>query len=224
MTLEEASNAKFDLALGKLNLEPGMTLLDIGCGWGGALVRAVEKYDVNVIGITLSRNQFEYSKAKLSKIGTQRTIEVRLQGWEEFEDKVDRIVTIGAFEAFKIGTVCRRSSSVLTTFFPTTVACCCTQFDVHRQAAARARRHADDERSPIRAIHWHRDFPGRPVAGAGRHFQVRGGRRILGRTSAVAAGALRAHAEPVGGQSGSQQGDGRSSSSQKRCTTSTCTT
>jgi cyclopropane-fatty-acyl-phospholipid synthase len=102
MTLEEASNAKFDLALGKLNLEPGMTLLDIGCGWGGALVRAVEKYDVNVIGITLSRNQFEYSKAKLAKIPTDRTIEVRLQGWEEFDDKVDRIVTIGAFEAFKM--------------------------------------------------------------------------------------------------------------------------
>jgi cyclopropane-fatty-acyl-phospholipid synthase len=101
MTLEEASNAKFDLALGKLNLEPGMTLLDIGCGWGGALVRAVEKFDVNVIGITLSRNQFEYSEAKLAKIPTERSVEVRLQGWEEFEDKVDRIVTIGAFEAFK---------------------------------------------------------------------------------------------------------------------------
>jgi cyclopropane-fatty-acyl-phospholipid synthase len=101
MTLEEASNAKFDLALGKLNLEPGMTLLDIGCGWGGALVRAVEKFDVNVIGITLSRNQFEYSKTKLAKIPTERTVELRLQGWEEFDDKVDRIVTIGAFEAFK---------------------------------------------------------------------------------------------------------------------------
>ena len=101
MTLEEASNAKFDLALGKLNLEPGMTLLDIGCGWGGALVRAIEKFDVNVIGITLSRNQFEYSKAKLAKIPTERSVEVRMQGWEEFGDKVDRIVTIGAFEAFK---------------------------------------------------------------------------------------------------------------------------
>jgi cyclopropane-fatty-acyl-phospholipid synthase len=101
MTLEEAQNAKFDLALGKLNLEPGMTLLDIGCGWGGALVRAIEKFDVNVIGITLSRNQFEYSKARLAAIPTQRNVEVRLQGWEEFEDKVDRIVTIGAFEAFK---------------------------------------------------------------------------------------------------------------------------
>jgi cyclopropane-fatty-acyl-phospholipid synthase len=101
MTLEEAQNAKFDLALGKLNLEPGMTLLDIGCGWGGALQRAIEKFDVNVIGITLSRNQSEYSRAKLAKIPTDRNVEVRLQGWEEFDEKVDRIVTIGAFEAFK---------------------------------------------------------------------------------------------------------------------------
>ncbi|OBH35116.1 SAM-dependent methyltransferase, partial [Mycobacterium intracellulare] len=102
MTLEEAQIAKFDLALGKLNLEPGMTLLDIGCGWGGALKRAVERYDVNVIGITLSRNQFEYSKKLLAGLPTDRNIEVRLQGWEEFDDKVDRIVTIGAFEAFKM--------------------------------------------------------------------------------------------------------------------------
>lgn len=48
MTLEEAQNAKFDLALDKLHLEPGMTLLDIGCGWGGGLQRAIENYDVNV--------------------------------------------------------------------------------------------------------------------------------------------------------------------------------
>lgn len=101
MTLEEAQLAKFDLALGKLNLEPGMTLLDIGCGWGGALRRAVEKFDVNVIGITLSKNQSEYSRKLLAGLDTQRTVEVRMQGWEEFTDKVDRIVSIGAFEAFK---------------------------------------------------------------------------------------------------------------------------
>src|ERR1700682_422075 len=82
MTLEEAQIAKLDLGLDKLNLEPGMTLLDVGCGWGGALQRAIEKFDVNVIGITLSRNQFEYSKAKLSAIPTQCNVEVRLQGWE----------------------------------------------------------------------------------------------------------------------------------------------
>jgi cyclopropane-fatty-acyl-phospholipid synthase len=101
MTLEEAQIAKFDLALGKLQLEPGMTLLDVGCGWGGCLKRAVEKYDVNVIGITLSKNQSEYSRKLLSSIETDRKVEVRLQGWEEFTDKVDRIVSIGAFEAFK---------------------------------------------------------------------------------------------------------------------------
>ena len=63
--------------------------------------RAVEKYDVNVIGITLSRNQAEWSRKRLAKLETQRTVEVRLQGWEEFDEPVDRIVSIGAFEAFK---------------------------------------------------------------------------------------------------------------------------
>jgi cyclopropane-fatty-acyl-phospholipid synthase len=101
MSLEEAQTAKYDLALNKLNLEPGMTLLDVGCGWGAALVRAVEKYDVNVIGITLSKNQCEYTKAALAKIPTSRHVEARLQGWEEFDDKVDRIVTVEAFDAFK---------------------------------------------------------------------------------------------------------------------------
>ena len=101
MTMEEAQIAKFDLALDKLNLSPGMTLLDVGCGWGGALRRAVEKYDVNVIGITLSRYQSEYSRNMMAGIETSRKVEVRLQGWEEFSEPVDRIVSIGAFEAFK---------------------------------------------------------------------------------------------------------------------------
>lgn len=102
MTLDESQTAKFDLALGKLNLEPGMTLLDVGCGWGGALELAVQKYDVNVIGITLSKNQSEFARKRLAKLDTHRSIEVRLQGWEEFEQPVDRIVSIGAFEAFKV--------------------------------------------------------------------------------------------------------------------------
>jgi cyclopropane-fatty-acyl-phospholipid synthase len=101
MTLEESQTAKFDLALGKLNLEPGMTLLDVGCGWGGALELAVQKYNVNVIGITLSKNQSEFARKRLAALDTNRSIEVRLQGWEEFDEPVDRIVSIGAFEAFK---------------------------------------------------------------------------------------------------------------------------
>ncbi|MGY0481392.1 cyclopropane mycolic acid synthase family methyltransferase [Mycobacteroides abscessus] len=103
LTLADVQIAKFDLALGKLNLEPGMTVLDIGCGWGACLDRAMRKFDVNVIGITLSKNQSEYSRKRLAQVAaeTGRSAEIRMQGWEEFNDKVDRIVTIGAFEAFK---------------------------------------------------------------------------------------------------------------------------
>jgi cyclopropane-fatty-acyl-phospholipid synthase len=102
MNLEESQNAKFDLALGKLKLEPGMTLLDVGCGWGGCLERAVQNYDVNVIGITLSKAQSDFARARLAKLDTDRKIEIRMQGWEEFDEPVDRIVSIGAFEAFKV--------------------------------------------------------------------------------------------------------------------------
>lgn len=100
MTLEEAQQAKIDLALGKLDLLPGMTLLDVGCGWGSVMKRATEKHDVNVIGLTLSRNQCAYAQRLLDGIDTRRLRHVSLHGWEEFDDPVDRIVSIEAFEAF----------------------------------------------------------------------------------------------------------------------------
>ncbi len=100
MTLAEAQLAKIDLALGKLELEPGMTLLDVGCGWGSVMQRAVERYDVNVIGLTLSKNQSVYCRELLASLDTGRSRRVELHGWEEFEEPVDRIVSIEAFEAF----------------------------------------------------------------------------------------------------------------------------
>jgi cyclopropane-fatty-acyl-phospholipid synthase len=100
MTLEEAQIAKIDLSLGKLGLEPGSTLLDIGCGWGATINRAIEKYDVNVIGLTLSRNQRTYAEQLLRTNPSPRSARVLLQGWEQFHEPVDRIVSIGAFEHF----------------------------------------------------------------------------------------------------------------------------
>jgi cyclopropane-fatty-acyl-phospholipid synthase len=100
MTLEEAQLAKVDLSLGKLGLQPGMTLLDIGCGWGTTIVRALERYDVNVVGLTLSRNQQAHVQQRLDTHPSARTKRVLLRGWEQFDDKVDRIVSIGAFEHF----------------------------------------------------------------------------------------------------------------------------
>src|ERR1700742_4564368 len=73
MTLQEAQVAKVDMTLDKLGLEPGMTLLDIGCGWGSVMKRAVEKYDVNVVGLTLSQNQHAYCREVLDTIDSGRS-------------------------------------------------------------------------------------------------------------------------------------------------------
>ncbi|TDO08303.1 cyclopropane-fatty-acyl-phospholipid synthase [Mycobacterium sp. BK086] len=100
MTLEQAQIAKIDLALGKLGLQPGMTLLDVGCGWGATMLRAIEKYDVNVIGLTLSENQRDHVEQVFADCGSPRDRRIELRGWEEFHEPVDRIVSIGAFEHF----------------------------------------------------------------------------------------------------------------------------
>jgi cyclopropane-fatty-acyl-phospholipid synthase len=100
MSLEEAQIAKIDLSLGKLGLQPGMTLLDIGCGWGATMRRAVERYDVNVVGLTLSENQHDHAEKVLADVNSPRSMRVLLKGWEQFDEPVDRIVSIGAFEHF----------------------------------------------------------------------------------------------------------------------------
>ena len=98
MTLEEAQIAKIDLSLSKLGLQPGMTLLDIGCGWGSAMLRAIEKCDVNVIGLTLSKNQAAHAQKMLDELDSPRSKRVLLEGWERFHEPVDRIVAIGPLE------------------------------------------------------------------------------------------------------------------------------
>lgn len=100
ITLEEAQLRKMDLSLGKLGLRPGMTLLDVGCGWGGTARRAIEKYDVNVVGLTLSQHQAAHVQRLFDAMDSTRSRRVLLQGWEQFDEPADRIVSIGAFEHF----------------------------------------------------------------------------------------------------------------------------
>ncbi len=100
MTLEQAQIAKIDLTLGKLALQPGMTLLDVGCGWGATMMRAVQAYDVNVVGLTLSKNQTAHVQRLFDQSGSRRSRRVLLAGWEQFDEPVDRVVSIGAFEHF----------------------------------------------------------------------------------------------------------------------------
>jgi cyclopropane-fatty-acyl-phospholipid synthase len=100
MTLHEAQVAKVDLTLDKLGLEPGMTLLDIGCGWGSVMKRAVEKYDVNVVGLTLSKNQHSYCQQVLEDVDSTRSRRALLCDWADFTESADRIVMIEALEHF----------------------------------------------------------------------------------------------------------------------------
>ena len=100
-TLEEAQRAKIDLSLGKCELRAGMKLLDIGCGWGATALRAAEHYRASVIGLTLSENQYAHATQLARESGSSNDLEFRLQGWEEFNQPVDRIVSIGAFEHFR---------------------------------------------------------------------------------------------------------------------------
>lgn len=123
MTLQEAQMAKVDLALGKLGLQPGMTLLRHRLGLA-FMRRAVEKYDVNVIGLTLSENQLAHCQQKFAEMDSPRSTQVRLEGWESFDEPVDRIVSIGAFEYFAEGwgrmSATTISSRCVTTCFPMT--------------------------------------------------------------------------------------------------------
>jgi cyclopropane-fatty-acyl-phospholipid synthase len=75
-----------------------MRLLDIGCGWGSTALRAAERWHVRVTGLTLSQHQLQRASQRTAHLPG---VEIRLQGWEEFDEPVDRIVSIGAFEHFR---------------------------------------------------------------------------------------------------------------------------
>ncbi|CEK10517.1 cyclopropane fatty acyl phospholipid synthase [Legionella hackeliae] len=93
-TLEEAQLAKLDLSCRKLQLEPGMRMLDIGCGWGALAKYAAENYGVEVVGITISKQQYELAKERCKDL----PVEIRVQDYREVNEKFDRIVSLGMFE------------------------------------------------------------------------------------------------------------------------------
>jgi len=92
--LDQAQINKLDLVCRKLNLKPGMTVLEIGCGWGGFAKYAAENYGVSVHGITVSKEQMDY--AQKSCEGLETTFE--LKDYRELNVKYDAIVSIGMFE------------------------------------------------------------------------------------------------------------------------------
>jgi cyclopropane-fatty-acyl-phospholipid synthase len=94
-TLDESQDAKLDLICRKLKLERGMTMLEIGCGWGGFAKYAAENYGVSVVGLTISEQQ-----AILAREATQGLpVEIRLQDYRDAEGQYDRVVSIAMLEA-----------------------------------------------------------------------------------------------------------------------------
>jgi cyclopropane-fatty-acyl-phospholipid synthase len=92
--LDDAQTLKLELICQKIELKPGMKVLDIGCGWGSFAKYAAEKYQANVIGINVSKNQVELGK----KLCQGLPIEIRLQDYRDIDEKFDAIVSIGMFE------------------------------------------------------------------------------------------------------------------------------
>ncbi len=98
-TLEEAQEHKFDLVCRKLGLEPGMRLLDVGCGWGGMVRHAVKHYGVTAIGATLSKEQASYGQAWLEHEGLADRASVRFTDYRDVaETDFDAISSIGLTE------------------------------------------------------------------------------------------------------------------------------
>jgi cyclopropane-fatty-acyl-phospholipid synthase len=93
-SLDEAQEAKLDLVCRKLGLRPGMRVLDIGCGWGGAVRFAAERYGVEAVGITVSEEQVMLAREVCEGL----SVEIRMQDYRELSEEFDRIFSIGMFE------------------------------------------------------------------------------------------------------------------------------
>ena len=93
-SLDEAQENKLDLICRKLNLKPEMEVLDIGCGWGSFAKFAAERYNVNVLGITISKEQHAFAKDNCKDLN----VKIELKDYRDINNKFDRIVSIGMFE------------------------------------------------------------------------------------------------------------------------------
>jgi len=93
-TLEQAQQAKLRMICEKLQLKPGMTLLDIGCGWGGLAQFAAQNYGVSVHGVTISAEQQKLAQERCAGLD----VEILLQDYRDLDRQFDRIVSVGMFE------------------------------------------------------------------------------------------------------------------------------
>lgn len=98
-SLDAAQSAKLDYTLRKLRLHSGERLLDIGCGWGGLVVRAVQRFGARALGITLSRRQHEEAQRRIDAAGIADRARVELRDYRDLGgERFDKVVSVGMFE------------------------------------------------------------------------------------------------------------------------------
>lgn len=95
--LEEAQRAKLDLVCTKLGLEPGMKMLDVGCGWGSLSLHAAEHFGAQVTGVTIAAEQKKFIDARIAERGLQDRVEIRLQDYREVPER-DHFDAVGSLE------------------------------------------------------------------------------------------------------------------------------
>lgn len=96
--LATAQAKKIDHILTKIDLRPGQTLLDIGCGWGALVLRAAARFGARCVGVTLSERQAALARERVAAAGLQDRIEIRLQDYRDVDGRFDRITSVGMFE------------------------------------------------------------------------------------------------------------------------------
>jgi cyclopropane-fatty-acyl-phospholipid synthase len=98
-SLEQAQANKYELICRKLALQPGMRLLDVGCGWGGMVMYAARHYGVEAVGVTLSQEQANFARMAVKHAGLDDRVDVRVQDYRDIPDgPYDAISSIGMFE------------------------------------------------------------------------------------------------------------------------------
>ncbi|MBU2959358.1 cyclopropane-fatty-acyl-phospholipid synthase family protein [Citreicella sp. C3M06] len=98
MTLEQAQAAKKQHIARKLRITPGMSVLDIGCGWGGMALTLARDYGAKVTGVTLSENQLATARARAKAAGLEDSVNFVLRDYRKVERTYDRIVSVGMLE------------------------------------------------------------------------------------------------------------------------------
>jgi len=98
MSLEEAQIAKKAHIARKLRIEPGMSVLDIGCGWGGMGITLARDYGARVVGVTLSKEQHAVAVQRVKEAGLEGQVDFRLTDYRNVTENFDRIVSVGMFE------------------------------------------------------------------------------------------------------------------------------